>query len=239
MRLFIVAIIAISAASYASAGISYYSNVTNGNNNGSAFSYTFNAAGATWNPLIGTNSGGGIAFSSPGSRISMTGNGQPGSFETVFSVSSFPDSLTSVSASSSVTFNGATSQFSVAGSPVEGAATVHAIDLSASADSYFVWAHFDTSDNSTYAIGWAKYTSPGRTDAGDNNLSGDVFTISEWAYNLTSSYSSIVVGDTNGGTSDLNFDPGSGGGGSVPEPTGMAILGLAATVLCCTRKRVR
>ncbi|MGC6441027.1 MAG: hypothetical protein ACON4H_00085 [Rubripirellula sp.] len=245
MRLFTVAIMAICTASYASGGISYYSNVTNGNNNGSAFSFTFTAtpgANSTWLPMLSPQTAGGITFTESNSRIELTSNGQPGTYQTVFSEAVGFTSLGSVTAGSTVTFNDSNGTFGItpSGSTTSssrdagGIGSGSPIGVNAVTDEYFVWAHYDSS---TYAVGWAKYTSPG-LPTGSGNNENDVFTISEWAYNLTSSYSSIVVGDTNGGTSDLNFDP-SSSSGSVPEPTGMAILGLAATILSCTRKRVR
>ena len=80
---------------------------------------------------------------------------------------------------------------------------------------YFAWHAND--DNGLFAIGWARYTVQGTTS----------LTIEEWAYNLASNTSSIVFGETGVSSGD----------GTVPEPTGLAIFGLASLSFALRRRR--
>ena len=110
---------------------------------------------------------------------------------------------------------------------------------------YFGWAAYSTSSgDSLLALGWAsfKYT-PDLSDspAGGGFNSGDAFTILDWAYTTdatdsVSGNASFAAGITAGTTAD---DQGSPSPSGVPEPMGLAILGLAGLTVAASRRHRR
>ena len=103
-----------------------------------------------------------------------------------------------------------------------------AYGYSTTSDNYFLW--HTTDSGALTALGWARFAYNPQSPTG---LPTDEFTIFEWAYNLagTAGDASIQVGDTDDGSST------GGGGGQVPEPTGLAIFAIASLGLAARRRR--
>jgi len=235
MRYLSVPLVVALLATHASAGISYYSNVTNGTENKAAFSVT-NASGPqtlTWNPLSGADTNEANAgFIITRGNTSLTGTSLTSTgFDMYLSKDTSFDELQSLSTSTVIGFDHFGSLFNNGASATVARADNSALNLDetgyAGGDSYFGWALWDTNNSNLYAIGWAKWSlvNPPASNVG-------AFTISEWGYNLGAS-ATITIGDTSGPHSE---NPASSSP-SVPEPTGLAVFGLLVVGSAVIRRR--
>lgn len=244
MKYLSVSLVVILLSVEASAGISYYSNVTDGTNVG-----PFNKAGVsltqgqtspttqTWNPLASNDleaatlgfilqTGGGTVQLQDVSSGNMKGYVSYTSFGNVLGVT---DDTTKVFTTNSTHFITTDSPSSNLFERSAEAAAVPT-DINYSDPSYFLWSA--ELSGALYAIGWAKVT---KSPASVQGVTGSniTFSIDEWAYNLASSSTSIRVGDTNGGTSTINYLS----TGDVPEPAGFAVFAVLCASASFVRKR--
>lgn len=222
------------------AGVDYYSG-SDSTGAGDAVVVDFASSGAQWAPIPSVTAVG-VERDNDGGTIRLDGTEASGGSQTPYnvfmSVDGFGQLNGYVGAAPSengigvtVSTGSANDYTYAAGSP--GSATGGLIakiyrstdgvlaSYNGSQSNYFAWHANDLSG--LFAIGWARYTVQGTTS----------LTIEEWAYNLASNTSSIVFGET--GVSSGGGD--NGGGGTVPEPTGLAIFGLASLGFALRRRR--
>ncbi|MGC6551066.1 MAG: PEP-CTERM sorting domain-containing protein [Rubripirellula sp.] len=235
-----------SAHAVCQAGVDYYSG-SDTSGDGAAVVVSFSSGGASWSPVPSeTRVGVKRVTNDSNGTIQLDGQQAVGSltpYDVYMSANSstlgFGDLLGYTGAAPSengigVTITTAsTNNYGYASGTPSSALGNRVVDLyepsgsglvanyDGSKSNYFAW-HATSASNTLFAIGWARYTVQGTTS----------LTIEEWAYNLASNTSSIVFGETG-----VSSGGGDNGGGTVPEPTGLAIFGLASLGFALRRRR--
>lgn len=236
MRLLLSVLVLTVTSNIGFAGVDYYSQDSNDvANNQAAFTFTGTDGSATWRPLVGArDSDFGLQFtystnitvasaSSTGSSFGLSGD----------PFSAVALSLTSSQAGGSLGDTISTTTSNMIVDSYSASRSTSAVEISGSSilstmyngsgDNYFGWSLYDSS--TLYAIGWAKYSVTPPPPASSSSTTS--ITISEWAYNTSSS--TIVLGDSTTTTPSP----------TVPEPTGFAIIGLVGLAAGLKRRNRR
>ena len=147
MRLLISAFVLLLATSHAVAGISYLSNVTDGNNNKGSFIYNYGDSQAAWNPLLSANATAGLYFDTPSSAegIRVSSTELPSGFQTY--VGQSLSTIQNISGSPTVTFDTADGKFKTSepanistGSTGSDSTVANGIAVGSASNNYFVWS---------------------------------------------------------------------------------------------------
>ncbi|MDA8697434.1 PEP-CTERM sorting domain-containing protein [Rhodopirellula sp.] len=223
-----IAVLLCLEASLAHAGVDYYSNSLYATSRGSLVS---------WKPLDPTDSAYGAVTMSPEESSGIL-QWQDASvsykifisdyfsnINVVESLSGTPTSTWSYSSGQQYRLDAATA---IVKNPVESAeqelinGSAVAQNYNPSNNNYIGWS-VENLNGSLYAIGWARIN---YNPQAPNNDTTDEFQIVEWGYNLATSGSSVVIGDSDTG-------------GTVPEPQSLALMSLVGLGMLVRRRRTK